>query len=406
MKKLFILLTLSLSLSLVKADFWTQRASFPGTNRDGCFSFSIGNKGYIGCGYDTNWTCTRKFWEYDKATNSWSQKADYPDSARIYAIGFTIGNFGYAGTGVSPAGGWFDDFWKYDPLTNTWTQIAAFGGGPRSEACAFVINNKGYVGTGTGTVSPYVFDDLWQYDPVSNVWTSKAFLPGFPRVKAMGFASGNFGYIATGYNVSTYYSDLWQYNSVTDTWLPKTSFPADPRGGTAGFSLNGELFFGTGNNQPISGGLYASKDWWVYNINLNQWAPKASFSGSSRYETGFFTIGPSGYVGLGLNANVMYNDFWQYTPDIPSGINELPVSDLRFTVSPNPAKDVLVIESANKNLEITFRDVSGKIIYSHQPETKNQKPETTINVSSFPQGLYFVELSDGKTQSVEKFVKE
>ena len=59
MKRLFIshvllFLTFTLSNFPAQADYWTQKANFPGLNRDLCFSFSIETSGYVGCGRDSN----------------------------------------------------------------------------------------------------------------------------------------------------------------------------------------------------------------------------------------------------------------------------------------------------------------------------------------------------------------
>jgi N-acetylneuraminic acid mutarotase len=410
MKKLFTLLSLSLSLSfsLVKADFWTQKASFPGTNRIGCFSFTIGSKGYWGCGYDTNWTPTRTFWEYDKQFNTWTQKATFPDSARVYATGFSILNKGYAGLGVSPAMGWMEDFWEYDPATNAWSPIADFGGGQRSEACSFVVNNKAYVGTGTGVVAPYTFNDLWEYDPLTNIWTPKASLPGAARIKALGFTAGAYGYIVTGYAATNYFSDLWEYNPVTDSWLQKMNFTGDPRGGAAGVTLYNKIYLGTGNNQPATGSAYASKDWWKYDPLLNQWTPKNSFAGAPRYETGYFAIDNKGFVGIGVKANIQYSDFWEYTGD-PLGVEQIPINNLQFTISPNPANEFIVIRYAlaeKENIEICITNARGEKVYLQKPGSRFPAPETKINISKFSQGIYFVDLSNGVEKAVKKFLKE
>src|SRR6266850_280477 len=93
MKKLFTLILICLTL-IAKADYWTQKATFPGMGLIAPFSFSIGNKGYIGTGSHTN-----EFWEYDPLTNLWSQKANFGGGNRYGAVGFSINNMGYLGTG-------------------------------------------------------------------------------------------------------------------------------------------------------------------------------------------------------------------------------------------------------------------------------------------------------------------
>src|SRR6185295_18974840 len=99
MMRKYCLVIFIFSSVFAKADFWTQKASFPGNNRDFPFSFSIGSKGYVGCGQDTNGNVLSDFWEYDPSSNTWAQKADFGGAPRWTATGFSIGNKGYAGLG-------------------------------------------------------------------------------------------------------------------------------------------------------------------------------------------------------------------------------------------------------------------------------------------------------------------
>jgi hypothetical protein len=66
---------------------WVELSDFDGIPRTDAVGFSIGNKGYIGTGYDGD---DRRvdFWEYDITRNTWTQKADLPGVARNGAIGF------------------------------------------------------------------------------------------------------------------------------------------------------------------------------------------------------------------------------------------------------------------------------------------------------------------------------
>jgi N-acetylneuraminic acid mutarotase len=55
---------------------WTQKADFAGGNRRFAAGFSIGEKGYLGTGYNEGWTARKDFYEYDPATDTWTQIAD------------------------------------------------------------------------------------------------------------------------------------------------------------------------------------------------------------------------------------------------------------------------------------------------------------------------------------------
>ncbi|MEO6330892.1 MAG: hypothetical protein ABIO55_18295, partial [Ginsengibacter sp.] len=83
------------------ANIWTQKANFGGGSRANANSFSIGNKGYIGIGEVIRGGSVfyNDFWEYDPVADSWIQKANFGGSARAGATAFSVGGKGYIGTG-------------------------------------------------------------------------------------------------------------------------------------------------------------------------------------------------------------------------------------------------------------------------------------------------------------------
>jgi len=305
MKKVITILIVCVSF-LANADSWTQKSSFPGTGIDYPFTFSIGNKGYVGCGWDNTHTVTSGLWEFNPASNVWTQKADFAGVARVGATAFTISNKGYAGLGLDNSFSPLHDFWEYDPVTNTWAQKADFGGGDRYVAVGFSIGNMGYIGTGISTYT--TMTDLWQYDPAANTWTQKTSLPGPARGDASCFVIDSKGYIMGG----CYLADLWEYNSITDSWSQKATLPSTPRCDAAAFALCGKGYFGTGE---FGSGIYGS-DLWQYSPITNAWIQKTDFPGTGRDEPAGFAIGNKGYIGMGSQDGAAYFfDFWEYTPD-------------------------------------------------------------------------------------------
>ncbi len=100
---------------------WKKKAEFPGGERIHAVGFSIGNKGYVGTG--TSGHCCsfvdhKDFWEYDPATDVWTRKADFGGGLRAGPVGFSIGGKGYVGTGGNSNNSSFNDFWEYNPTTN------------------------------------------------------------------------------------------------------------------------------------------------------------------------------------------------------------------------------------------------------------------------------------------------
>lgn len=298
---------------------WQPKADFGGGARDLAVGFSIGNKGYIGTGWNGS-DYLNDFWEYDPATNAWTQKADFGGVARRGAVGFSIGNKGYLGTGENTTNGYirYKDFWEYNPATNTWVQKADFGGNERSYAVGFSIGSKGYIGTGSD-VNGLFRKDFWEYNPSTNNWTQKSDFGGDPITFAVGFSIGNKGYIGTGNSsVLSATRDFWEYDPATNGWKRKAHIPEWGIYAAVGFSIGSKGYIGTGEG-PLDAPFFE------YDPASNSWKKKADFKAYAISFAVGFSIGDKGYIGTG-HSGTYYNDFWQYTPGIttscpvPSGM--------------------------------------------------------------------------------------
>jgi DNA-binding transcriptional regulator of glucitol operon len=412
-KRSAALLVFILFYLCAQADYWTQKANFGGSARYGAAGFSIGTKGYIGTGENLTGLMFSDFWEYNRITNIWTQKADFSGTLRIKATGFSIGAKGYMGTGYNWNGGNYlalNDFWEYDPVTNIWTQKADIGTTGRFYSVSFSIANKGYIGTGMSLAN--YLKDFWEYDPTVNTWTQKANFGGLKKALAVAFSNGNTGYIGTGTNYSTYpfgKIDFWGYNPSTNVWTQKANFAGTARTEACAFWICPFGYLGSGTTEI---GVGTVADFWKYDIANNTWTQVANFGPGTREMAVSFSIGDKGYIGTGMVADGfnIKNDFWEYTPDsaCATGMEELSTSNFQFSISPNPAKDFIVITSSlsvNEKINITIADVKGKKIYQ-KPLTPKGEPTINIPLLELKAGIYIVELSNGKEKAVKKFVKE
>jgi len=248
-------------------DVWTQRASFPGAARGNLAGFAIGTKGYVGTGAYatgiTNYVSFNDFYEYDPSSNTWTARANFPGAPRYDAVGFSIGNKGYIGLGYDAYLN-YSDFYEYDPGTNSWTNKADFAGGGRRNAVGFSIGTKGYVGTGFPNSK-----DFWEYDPSADTWTKKAFFGGTARYGAVGFSFAGKGYIGTGYD-GEYKSDFWEWDPYTNVWTARADFEGVARVFASGFAIGGKGYIGTGQ---INGSFSYTSDFWEYspiNVDINE----------------------------------------------------------------------------------------------------------------------------------------
>ncbi|HNW71229.1 MAG TPA: T9SS type A sorting domain-containing protein [Bacteroidales bacterium] len=84
-----------------------------------------------------------------------------------------------------------------------------------------------------------------------------------------------------------------------------------------------------------------------------------------------------------------------------SGINDNQKPDVHFNIYPNPANDLITIET-NLCSEIEIFDIQGQLIKS----MKTNGDKTNIDISGFSRGMYFVKLKSEKKIEVKKFMKQ
>ncbi|MDH6306907.1 N-acetylneuraminic acid mutarotase [Parabacteroides sp. PF5-5] len=248
----------------IAQDFWTQKAAFPGTARNSAVGFSVGSKGYLGTGFDGE-NYLNDFWEYDPASNNWTQKADFPASARIGAVAFGLSGKGYIGCGYD--GNYQKDFYAFTPSTNSWEQIISIGGSKRQGATAFVMNdNVAYVCCGQNN-GDHIYD-FWKYDASTKQWTQLRDIANtsdddydddynIVRANAVAFVIDGAAYIACGENSGSLRTDTWKYYPTTDLWENVSKFKGSARTVAASFSTGERGFVVSGKS-----GTYRFDDIW------------------------------------------------------------------------------------------------------------------------------------------------
>ena len=90
-----------------------------------------------------------------------------------------------------------------------------------------------------------------------------------------------------------------------------------------------------------------------------------------------------------------------YSAIIKTGNNK----NALFTISPNPAYDFIHITNpgATEMVSVRIYDIAGKII--NERSMKNQSP-LYIDVHALKPGMYFIQLSDGKSTQQSRFIKK
>lgn len=89
---------------------------------------------------------------------------------------------------------------------------------------------------------------------------------------------------------------------------------------------------------------------------------------------------------------------------LTTGINKLIAEELN--IYPNPATNQIVIELIEtKSTSIEIKNILGQTVKTIDNRVIN-KNQIEIDVSEFPNGLYFVQIQNGNKMEREKFVKE
>ncbi|MBL4658239.1 MAG: T9SS type A sorting domain-containing protein [Flavobacteriales bacterium] len=335
-----------------QCDGWAQKTDFSGTARRGAVGFSIGDKGFIGTGFDGT-IHYKDFWEYNPLSDTWAQKADFAGVSRRNATGFSIGNTGYIGTGWDGIGP-INDFWEYDTTSNIWAQKSDFLGEARQGAVSFSIGMKGYLGTGVGANN---LKDFWEYNRTTDSWTQKADVSSTLRRYAVGFSINSRGYIGTGYNTGSL-KDFWEYDTTSNVWTQKADVGGTGRFLATGFSLSGSGFIGTGAS---SASTYV-KDFWEFSVSNNTWTQRADVGTSVREIAVAFSIGGNGYLGTGYDGAHL-TSFWEYTPAAPTIESESSTSNSACVGAGNGTITIVAsgVDSLSYSIDggLTFSSNSG-----------------------------------------------
>jgi len=249
---------------------WKSVAKFPGPPREKAIAFSINTKGYVGLGSykntDGSVVYLNDFWEYDSFNNQWKQLKDFAGGKRHGAVAVAIGQKGYVGTGYDGTT-WFNDFWTYTPTTDSWQQLDSYPSAGRVGSSAFVLNGKILLVGGKN--NGLYFSELWEYDPQSTAraaWTSRAqntgsdnyddFNSAVRRSNAVAFAFNDKAYITLGASPSLTLS-TYEYDPSTYRWTPKSNFEGSNRQNAIWYISNSKAYVGLGD----AGSVYYDDTW-------------------------------------------------------------------------------------------------------------------------------------------------
>ena len=97
-----------------------------------------------------------------------------------------------------------------------------------------------------------------------------------------------------------------------------------------------------------------------------------------------------------------------FTKGAPVTIVESELSNLEFSLYPNPSSDRVFLSLAglnSDNLIVTITDIYGKVHYiNNYNTTYNMEFDGSVNVSDFANGVYFVEVISGEKRMTKRVV--
>ena len=121
---------------------------------------------------------------------------------------------------------------------------------------------------------------------------------------------------------------------------------------------------------------------------------------------GMCGTGGNAYGQLGNGTSLSPNNHFDCSVTVPVGIETVQIPDkLNVKVFPNPVSNNVNIQIENElqnHLQLTVLNANGQIVYS---ENNLHGTNFTIDMSTYPKGIYLLKISSGNSMNLSKVVK-
>jgi len=394
-------LLILLSTSSFLAQEWVQVSSPPADFRtDHSYGFALNGMGYLVAGTKSNNDVTDEFYQYDPATDAFTQLEDFPGAARGFGIGDTWDGKAYFGFGFG--NDFLNDLWEYDPDAATWTELASCPCSERIHPAMIAHNGKIFVGLGGSNIGD--LNDWWIYDIASNTWTQGTDFPSLRRHHPYQFGIDNYIYVGFGHGGSNIFITWYRYDPDTDTWDQVASLPDQGRVAGTQFSWNGKGYILSGEGDTHT--AMEEGEFWSYDPVTDFWEQLPPHPGTSRWAPASFLIEDEIYIfnGVVYGFGNPFHPEESYKFNLSGGATstDTPLNQAGFTVSPNPASEVITIQSkdgaALPAADVFMYDVLGNQVRYIKALNNNQ-----INVSNLSNGVYFIRM-EGEVETIRVIV--
>jgi N-acetylneuraminic acid mutarotase len=317
---------------------WRQKADFDGARRRGAASFCIGNTGYIVGGWNGKTKRLKSMYSYNPDKDSYAElfseeSTEVMPTNRVYATGFSVGNKGYVCCGYDGSNN-LNDTWEYTPGNpGSWRKVDDLPGAIRYGALSFTLGNYAYVGCGSNDDGD--LKDFYRYDPNAadgSHWTKVDGFVGSKRLFGMAFVIDNVAYIVGGENNGSDCTDLikfdgssWErlrYITSDDDKVTESDksynddYTSIVRNAGVAFSMNGKGYIALGNT--ASGTMRSN--YWIYDPKTDLWSNNdgdvTDFEGASRVNAVCMILGTRVFVTTGgSGSSTWYDDTYEFLPN-------------------------------------------------------------------------------------------
>jgi N-acetylneuraminic acid mutarotase len=375
----------------------------------------IGSKMYCLQGYDVNGNPAKNLEIYNALMSTWKRDSMpfVPNGAGVGSIGSKLfvagGQELLQGTAISLVR-------IYDTLTQRWTTSTPLSAA-RSQPEVIKVKNKllfiGGSKSGTGTGLDWTFfKNIDIYDETTGTWSTVFMKTGrlYPSVTVSGskvlIAGGVYKAEYVGAAPTLFHTKTAEIFDVdTNTW--QTADMPKPRLFT-GVAYDKKSYFICGSVMDETTGtgiVYNKVD--VYNFATNTWT-ELPFPNVNQVRGGAYQLGLGNkiYFMGGYLADYSNSKRIDILTLPPSSIFEPTVLDNKLSIFPSPAVRELTIDFDKKeektyNLKVT--NVLGQVVLNQSNISTNS---STIDITAFDRGVYFLTVYTSKGVKSQSFVKQ
>ena len=366
------------------------------TNGD-LYGWGANDYGQLGLGHNTNVSSPTLIQQ-----NVASFSAGYLHTMVIKADGtmWGTGNNGYwGGLGLGTGGAsTYNSFQQESTKATNWSSVTAtyynsFGIKTNGSLWVVGTNVEGETGLGApASVGNYTF--VFTQLGTDTNW--KAVAGGFYHTLGLktngelwSWGHNNNGRLGIGTTGTIYYTPQQvsgtTWASIGATNEASSALRTDGSLWTWGYNENGKLGIGTSTDVNIPTKVGTDNNWKSIPVRSGE-----NSSAGIKTDTSLFSWGYDGFWQLGNY------DGTQTNSNVPTkvtcsdilGVNDVS-SQNKVSLYPNPAKDIVTLQSAKTISEVKIYSATGSIVKSISKVSDNK-----INVSGLPAGVYIVKIND------------